>query len=596
MSFFSKAALADLAAHPETMPAFYRASRAAFKKALGASFASQPEDQIKLAFAALVAYELKPYGTSKVVTLDELLATNGGLDCVKYVLLASYLFEKLSPTSASEVALIGWDGGAVGNHAQLLISTPGSKAMLVDPTIGLFAKTDGYNALVYGDPIAKSDQVSFYSRHDIDWFNGKVVKAVTDGLFKPADILYYYGSPEELLQYPPLTRTYVLPDHAAKLTLPGKGSVDSVGNELANILTGNSGNNSLWGLLGNDKLLGKGGNDILHGGDGNDYLDGGFGYDTMIGGRGNDTYILNSSLDVVHENVGEGIDTIQISSSFELAPNFENLVLTGTGSFSGLGNSASNVITGNSGNNVLDGMNGNDFLYGGAGQDTLYGGPGSDYLDGGNGSDLMIGGTGNDVYVVNSSADIVQELAGEGTDTIQGWISIALTSYTNVENVTLMGRAALNASGTSEANVLIGNDGSNILDGGMGDDLIVGGGGRDVLIGSGGNDRFVYRSLSDSGPSFSTRDIITTFEHGDKIDLSAIDANSSLAGNQAFKFVTHFSGHAGELMAVKTGPEGTATPGYLVYADVNGDKNPDFSIQVYGTSNFDKLFAWDFVL
>jgi hypothetical protein len=36
------------------------------------------------------------------------------------------------------------------------------------------------------------------------------------------------------------------------------------------------------------------------------------------------------------------------------------------------------------------------------------------------------------------------------------------------------------------------------------------------------------------------------------IDLSAIDANSTKAGNQAFHMVDHFTGHAGELR-VSTG-------------------------------------------
>ncbi|WP_210497165.1 calcium-binding protein [Microvirga antarctica] len=591
MTFFSKAALNQLAANPDSMAAFYTTSRAAFKKALGSAFSGQPEDHIKLAFCALVAYELKPYGSSVASTLPALLA-EPGLDCDNYALLSWYLYKKMA-SSGADIALVGWDGGAVGNHAQLLISTPGKQAMLVDPTVGLFSIVGSYNALVAGEPVATTDRVSFYSRDDIDWFNGKVVKAVTDGLYEPGDFLYYYTSPDELLSYLPLARTKILGVDDKILTLTGSSNLDGIGNGLNNVLNGNAGANTLRGLFGDDRLFGKSGNDVLYGDHGNDYLDGGFGYDKMIGGRGNDTYVVNSLLDVVREEAGQGIDTVRASVSYTLDVNVENLVLTGSGHLTGTGNAASNTITGNAGNNVLNGMNGFDFLYGGAGSDTLIGGAGNDFLDGGNGYDLMIGGTGNDTYVVNGWADIVQEEVGEGIDTIQSWISLSLTSFANVENLTLLGKANLTATGNADSNVIVGNEGRNVIDGGLGNDIIIGGGGKDLLRDSEGNDRFVFKAITDSGVRFADRDVITSFDHGDIIDLSAIDANTKIGGNQAFKLVTAFSGTAGELTATLTN---AASRGFLIYADVDGDKNPDFSLQVYGAPTFDKLHAWDFIL
>jgi hypothetical protein len=61
----------------------------------------------------------------------------------------------------------------------------------------------------------------------------------------------------------------------------------------------------------------------------------------------------------------------------------------------------------------------------------------------------------------------------------------------------------------------------------------------------------------------------------DKIDLSAIDANSAAAGNQAFNFIkTDFTGTAGQVrFDASTG---------LVLADVNGDSLVDIEIQVLG--------------
>ena len=58
--------------------------------------------------------------------------------------------------------------------------------------------------------------------------------------------------------------------------------------------------------------------------------------------------------------------------------------------------------------------------------------------------------------------------------------------------------------------------------GGGDDDTLVGGAGADQLKGGAGSDTSVYRSVSDSGPALSMRDLITDFGSGDKIDVSAI--------------------------------------------------------------------------
>ena len=58
---------------------------------------------------------------------------------------------------------------------------------------------------------------------------------------------------------------------------------------------------------------------------------------------------------------------------------------------------------------------------------------GNDMLDGGTGNDTMIGGAGNDTYVVDAAGDVVTELAGQGTDTVQS--SVSYTLGANVENL-----------------------------------------------------------------------------------------------------------------------------------------------------------------
>ena len=189
----------------------------------------------------------------------------------------------------------------------------------------------------------------------------------------------------------------------------------------------------------------------------------------MFGGTGNDTYVVDNVGDVVTELDGEGSDTIQSSMSFSLAvlwPCVENLTLTGTAALSGTGNALDNIMIGNSGANVLMGLDG------------------SDTLNGGVGADQMFGGTGNDTYVVDNVGDVVNETGGDGTDTVLSSVSFSLADAVHaigsIENLTLTGIGAVNATGNALDNVLTGNSGANVLIGGVGADTVDGGGGVDT--------------------------------------------------------------------------------------------------------------------
>ncbi|MDT1064667.1 calcium-binding protein [Paracoccus sp. CPCC 101403] len=359
--------------------------------------------------------------------------------------------------------------------------------------------------------------------------------------------------------------SHTLASNVENLTLLGTAALSATGNTLGNVLTGNAGSNRLFGLAGND---------TLNGGAGNDALDGGTGADRMAGGTGNDTYRVDNAGDRVVEGAGQGTDLVQSSISHTLASNVENLTLLGTAALSATGNALGNVLTGNAGNNRLSGL---------AGNDTLNGGAGNDVLDGGTGADRMAGGTGNDTYRVDNAGDRVVEGAAQGTDLVQSSISHTLAS--NVENLTLLGTAALSATGNALGNVLTGNAGNNrlsglagndTLNGGAGNDVLDGGTGADRMAGGGGADSFVFTALSDSTAGPTGRDTITDFSvtQHDLIDLRGIDANMSRTGNQAFNYIGNaaFTGHAGELSAR------TVTGGTLISGDVNGDKIADFAI------------------
>ncbi|MGB3421512.1 MAG: Ig-like domain-containing protein, partial [Dolichospermum sp.] len=139
------------------------------------------------------------------------------------------------------------------------------------------------------------------------------------------------------------------------LTLTGTAAINGTGNTGNNLIIGNSANNILMAGLGHDNL------------------NGGAGIDTLIGGLGNDIYVVDTTTDIISENVGEGTDTIQSSVTFTIAtlPNIENLTLTGTAAIKGTGNDGNNLIIGNSANNILNGGLGKDNLNGGAGIDRF---------------------------------------------------------------------------------------------------------------------------------------------------------------------------------------------------------------------------------
>ncbi|WP_207481295.1 Ig-like domain-containing protein [Arenibaculum pallidiluteum] len=108
------------------------------------------------------------------------------------------------------------------------------------------------------------------------------------------------------------------------------------------------------------------------------------------------------------------------AASYTLTSSQTNLVLTGTGSYSGTGNGGDNVIVGNEAANTLQGNWGNDRLYGGAGNDRLSGGSGDDVLFGGKGNDALVGDGGKDYLAGGSGADrfvlSIASQSGRGAD------------------------------------------------------------------------------------------------------------------------------------------------------------------------------------
>lgn len=158
-----------------------------------------------------------------------------------------------------------------------------------------------------------------------------------------------------------------------------------------------------------------------------------------------------------------------------------------------------------------------------------------------------MGTASNDTRLGTAGSDAVQGLAGN--DTLYGrdgddWVS--------------------------------GGEGSDKLFGEAGADVLYGGVAADTLYGGAGADRFLYFQVADS--TAATTDVIRDFNaaDGDLIDVSLVDANTGLAGDQGFTLVGAFSGVAGQ-MTVST-VSGASTLSF----DVNGDGVADMVIKTVG--------------
>lgn len=199
---------------------------------------------------------------------------------------------------------------------------------------------------------------------------------------------------------------------------------------IENVISG-SGHDRIIGNSAANRLVGGGGNDHLAGGEGNDHLEGGAGADLILAEAGDDW-----------ADGGAGLD-------------------------------------------YVNGHEGDDVLFGGAGNDVVAGHEGDDYLDGGAGNDVLAGASGNDTYVIDSIKDSVDEYFNEDSDDIvRSSITVNLANLAEgrIEHATLLGTAAINATGNDKNNALTGNTGANKLDGGVGADTLTGGKGADVYI------------------------------------------------------------------------------------------------------------------
>lgn len=379
-----------------------------------------------------------------------------------------------------------------------------------------------------------------------------------------------------------------------------KGDVLRAGNG-NDIVYGMGGDDSLWGERGNDSLNGGLGNDQLYGGAGNDTLEGSAENDTLNGGSGNDTYKLDMSNFVSEKNKitvidGQGITDIINLYDLDDDPDGYN----------------SSPIRINGGNDLAfiyyneSSLNKSDLL----GSATAYwiikdlyklntkGSGFTNSIETLNGFNLATPSNGASSILSAAKVNFTFNVAGfnYNANSIYGTTkNDALMGYNNQES--LFGNAGndvlFNLSLSSKGSVTLhGGDGNDQIFDGDGDNILIGGLGVDILNGGDGNDIYKFLTIKDSGITAATADVIgdgalgdgdCVWNSGDKIDLSEIDANAKIAGNQAFTF---WSGASANSVWFDSS---TST----VFADASGDAKADFALVVIGVSS---LSAADFIL
>lgn len=208
--------------------------------------------------------------------------------------------------------------------------------------------------------------------------------------------------------------------------------------------------------------------------------------------------------------------------------------------------------------------------------------------------DLVVGEMGNNAtgsYKLTLSAGY----ASNNNDTVNG------TNYADAVNG-MLGRDILNGQGGNDTlygasgndsligglgnDALWGGSEADLLRGGAGYDRLIGGPGADRLVGGTGADVFDFDFASESAGGgidiIAAGDGALAFEGvgvrgGDILDVSGIDANQNLAGNQAFSYSTSKAAGTFELV--------NSNGSTIFYGHTNNDRLADFAVVIADGAN-----------
>jgi Ca2+-binding RTX toxin-like protein len=455
------------------------------------------------------------------------------------------------------------------------------------------ASGNGGDDILYGgggnDRLHGGDGIDrLYGEHGDDVLEGGLGVDVLEGGF--GSDTYVVADGDQLIEAAAAGTDTVLSSvnhtlgaHFENVTLTGT-AYQAGGNDLDNVLIGNSANNRLYGAGGADR---------------------------MIGGAGDDAYQVDDVRDVIAEAAGEGVDSVQSEITYRLADNVENLALVSTvqpngqrldQGIEGYGNGLDNRLSGNMANNILGGGAGNDTITGGAGTDRFFFNSALNALTNVDVITDFASATESIVLdrtiftairtagALDAAAFIVGTAAKDAEDRIvydqaggniyydsDGKGAAAKVLFARVTAGTVLTAANFSAvdGGTPpnyEAIGYRGGEADNYFVGGLGNDRAFGFGGKDTLIGAGGNDT-LDGGLGDD-----------RLEGGDGNDLLygglGADYMAGGAGDDYYEV-----GDAGDLVVEKDG-EGIDTVRSIVdYVLLSAVENLTLGAGKYGAGN-----------
>ena len=274
MSYLMAEAYAQVRANPSSILTLYANVHDTFVR--DAHLETASETIRKAAFSCVVANGMAPYGSDSYpngFNFQTVLASPV-LECSSYASL-TWWFINLFNTGA-EVHKVGWDGGAVGNHAQMIVADKATgQSILLDPTIALIANGVTLAGLVAG---THYNPVMAFHAYDpiLAAANSgpRVMNALSNGLYQMRDGIYDTTTGPEYLDQ------------------------------------GMTVGNSHSGFLNDDTFTWSGhsyggkGNDTIYGGAGSDIIEGGNGRDWITGGAGSDMFNFHTATDSTFGSLG----------------------------------------------------------------------------------------------------------------------------------------------------------------------------------------------------------------------------------------------------------------------------------------------------
>ncbi|WP_028030908.1 beta strand repeat-containing protein [Gemmobacter nectariphilus] len=373
------------------------------------------------------------------------------------------------------------------------------------------------------------------------------------------------------------TISYTLSANFENLTLSGGAAINGTGNDLDNVIRGNTGANRLDGGAGDDQL---------RGGNGNDTLVGGSGKDTLYGGADADDLVIAHASDLVageRYEGGAGLDTLRGSDGvgaaslvgirlrgIESITGFADGLTATTSQLNGLsGSLATGTLQVATGGNLdlLDVQVGTRVInLSAAGNTVTLQGLPSLFFGTFNGT--VNGDKGNDVVTVNAAGYV--------------YIPIGVTLHGNGGSDTL--------AGGDGADTITGGTGADELSGNSGADVLTGGAGRDTVRGGSGSDLLIVTTASEikAGEVYSGglgEDTLDGTGVTTMVDLSTVtfDGLERITGFSGGLKMTaaQFDTYSGDLL---TGPLSITTGGSIDLADIRRVTVPVINLSAAGNS------------